>query len=75
MRRAKIQFEVRCFDRYLDLEVDKNAKDKAERILDEAYLDWFDLESGECCEEYILEKLDENGIPYIDVSETDTETD
>lgn len=60
-----IDYYVFCFDRYLSVEVDERRKEKAEKIIDSAYDEWVELvEDDSCCEEYILQQLDNAGIKY-----------
>lgn len=63
--KAKIDFYVFCFDRYLSIEVDEKQKEEAEHIINGAYDKWVELvEDDSCCEEYILQQLDNAGIEY-----------
>ena len=63
--KAKIDFYVFCFDRYLSVEVDEKQKERADQIINKAYDEWVELvEDDSCCEEYILQQLDNAGIQY-----------
>lgn len=63
-----INFEIRCFERYLTINVANDAqKEEAERLLSEAYDRWCeqtDDVGDSCCEEYIINSLKETGIHF-----------
>lgn len=63
----EVEFYVECFDRHLILMVKPGNEDKALKICQKAYEDWFTEEGAEfeCCEEYICEKLCETGVEFI----------
>ena len=66
----QIDYYVNCFDRYLNVIVFKEFAEKAEQVMEEAYIKWHnDAEDsiGFCCEEYILISLEENGIAYREI--------
>lgn len=63
--KAKIDFYVYCFDRYLSIEVSEQNKESAEQIINKAYDEWMELvEDDSCCEEYILQQLSDARIEY-----------
>lgn len=63
--KAIINFYVFCFERYLTVEVDEKHRERAEQIITGAYDEWVELiEDDSCCEEYILQQLDNAGIKY-----------
>lgn len=59
-----IEYYIFCFDRYLLVTVRDADKTIAESILDNAYDNWQELDTGECCEEYMLNCLTQQGIHY-----------
>lgn len=61
---ARIDYDVFCFNRVLSVEVSEQNKEKAFQIIDKAYEDWQELESDECCEEYILGCLKSANIAF-----------
>lgn len=75
----EIQFEISCLERMMIVVVEEEKYDSALKIIDEAYTRWCQVEENpelqfECCEEYILSKLSENGVEYVDKSpETEDE--
>lgn len=61
---ARIDYDITCFDRVLSVEVSEQDKEKALEIIDLAYFAWCASESCECCEESILDDLENHGIKY-----------
>ena len=70
---ARIEFDVRCLERDLIIEVEAAAEDEAKTIMLQAYDDWCEDDDGYCCEEYILIKLSEAGIEYREIEQSDEE--
>jgi len=62
--RVKIEYYVYCFDRFLTVIVNEADKEQAERIIDEAYDEWHESDPTMCCEEFILHRLQEQGIAF-----------
>ena len=73
--KTKISFDVGCFDRYLQVIVNKSDKAKAEQIMETAYDEWCTdpeiVETDWCCEEYICHCLKANNIEFDVVEETE----
>lgn len=67
---AAIRFHIECYDRDLLVFVPKTDEEKAKEILERAYDKWIDYEQdeviGQCCEEYLLSRLDKNNISYVE---------
>lgn len=67
---ATIRFYIECYDRELLVYVSKEDEEKAKEILERAYDTWTDYEQdeviGQCCEEYLLSRLDKNCISYVE---------
>lgn len=69
-------YDITCFNRSLELEIKREEEKKVYNIVDRAYFGWHDLtDYSICCEEYILQQLDANGISYNDISLPVTESD
>lgn len=68
----EISYRIECFDRYLRICVEGENRERALEIIDAEYTNWCDVETNpdlqfECCEEYILRKLTEDGIAYVEM--------
>ena len=61
---ARINYYIFCLDRVLSVNVKEQDKEKATELIDLAYFEWCESDSCECCEEFILSKLESNGIKY-----------
>lgn len=61
---ARINYDIFCFDRVLSVEVSEQDKEKALQIIDKAYDDWHELDTCDCCEEYILNCLTSANIAF-----------
>lgn len=71
---GEISYHIECFDRYLRICVDDENRERALEIIDAEYTNWCDVETNpdlqfECCEEYILRKLTEDGIAYVEMED------
>lgn len=71
---GEISYHIECFDRYLRICVDDENRERALEIIDTEYTNWCDVETNpdlqfECCEEYILRKLTEDGIAYAEMED------
>ena len=63
--RTLIEYYIWCFDRYLVVEVNAAENTRARQLMDTAYDEWHALESDDCCEEYICNRLHEQGINLV----------
>lgn len=63
-----IKFYVECYERYLVIYTKK--KRKATAILEKAYNKWLKDCEDCCCEEYLLQHLDDAGIKYRENTES-----
>jgi hypothetical protein len=62
-----INFYIECFDRYLNVTVREDEETRAREIINSAYNLWIsepEEVEGECCEEYICNKLKENYVEF-----------
>lgn len=70
MSKARIVFDIYCFDRQLVIDVDVNHAEEANNILKERYDTWNQYGDAQCqcqcCEEYMLEGLDDKNIKYTE---------
>lgn len=71
---GEISYHIECFDRYLRICVDNENRERALEIIDAEYTNWCDVETNpdlqfECCEEYILRKLTEDGIAFVEMED------
>ena len=57
-----INYYIYCLDRCLIVTVNEPDKTRAEIIIEEAYDEWQELDTADCCEEYICRSLEEQGI-------------
>lgn len=59
----KVMYEVNCFDRGLEIVFNKNVpmsdKEIIEDELNNNYMKWHDIDTWECCEEYMINNLSE----------------
>lgn len=60
----RIEYDIFCLERVLVVEVSEQEKEIALEIIDSAYCEWCELDSCDCCEEFILSKLESTGIKY-----------
>ena len=57
-----VEFYVNCFERTMIIvfkDFNNFNESDIEDMLDELYYNWHDNDEGECCEEYMLERLSE----------------
>ena len=59
-----INYEIECYNRFLTLEVAENDEAHILDLIDDLYYKWLENDTCECCEEYILNGLDEANIQY-----------
>lgn len=59
-----IKYEILCFNRFLTLKVAENDEAHILALIDALYCEWLESDTCECCEEYILDGLDEANIQY-----------
>lgn len=59
-----INYEIECYNRCLTLEVAENDKAHILALIDALYCEWLESDTCECCEEYILNGLDEANMQY-----------
>ena len=61
---VRIEYDIFCLDRVLVVEVSEQEKEIALEIIDSAYYEWCESDPCDCCEEFILGKLEASKIGH-----------